>query len=1066
MMKRFGFLLSMFCLCVTLANAEPIGKSQALTRAKTFLAKKGMSLGIANDVHKAPRTSSSMEDDAYYYIFNLAEDNGFVIVSGDDRTAPILSYSDRGHFNENEIPCNMKALLQGYVDEMKNQKEVRIPGNPTNRPQARMSETVKRPVAPLLTTLWNQGAPYNNTCPTYNGNRCVTGCTATAMAQLMYFYREGSATTVQKQIPSYTTNSHGINVPAIAAGSAIDWNNMLAAYSGSESNAQKLAVANLMTYCGRSIHMDYSPDGSAGSELYIPSALTNYFGYDEGGSIKYRSDYTIKEWQNIIFNELTTKHPVLYCGYSAGGGHAFVVDGFDGESLFHINWGWGGMCDGYFLLTVANPDNNSGVGASTTSDGYNIGQTALIGVRLVSEGEQKPPLTMTTNFTSVSGNTIYVNFGNNTEGNVSFRSGIGYVDENGNLQSLTKSPWKLELSTGWYYSLDYTIDANTFKSANLPNGTYTLKPICMMNDDTEWIATNHAPSDYVIAVYNENSVTLTLHEKNISLAATSFEYPGDLAAGNEQPVRVNVKNNGDEFYGFLYLFASTTSDKGSYQDQVINTIEVGKTAVPEFRFTPQETGKYNIWITTDEEGNNVIGQDQVNISTATISSKNLTAQGLSLECVDREDVVTYGATIYGTRIKGVATLKNEASTPFAGDIIIYLFKYNPSDGHYKGCDNMRTNIIVAANKTVDIPFEFSGQEQTDYLMVIYYDDWTSIVQYPRYNVYTLAPGVELFYADGTQTATAATNTVKIPENVVAANISGVAAKVKKVMTNANPNTLYYIGGNETAPTGITSNVIKGAYANNITLAEDYDFYVPMTFTANSISYTMTPKQGSNGSGGWNTLVLPFDVQVVQTGSKTIDWFHSKSDTNKNFWLHQFIELDDDNCVVFGDVDRMEANIPYIIAFPTDQWGEKYNLVGKEISFHGSNAIVTADTRMLVTTSLYNFKGTTYSMSASNVYALDDAGAIFKRGNATIKPFQAYFKPKDTTSSMPAYIKIKFADEDDINGIMTPFAKDGETIDVYNVSGTKVGTAKVTNGNMTIDRLPKGVYIIKGKKVIF
>lgn len=1066
MMKRFSFLLSVFCLCMTLANAKPIGKSQALSRAKVFLAKKGMSFGIANDVHKAPRTSSEVDDDAYYYVFNLKGDNGFVIVSGDDRTAPILGYSDRGHFDEMEIPCNMKAWLQGYVDEMIVLKEGRLPGSLTNKPQAHMAEAVKRPIAPLLTTLWDQGTPYNNSCPTYNGQKCLTGCTATAMAQLMYFYREGSVTTVQKQIPSYTTDMHGFNVPAIPTGSAIDWDNMLASYSGSESNAQNLAVANLMTYCGRSVYMDYAPDASGASVSYIPSALTNYFGYAEGGSNKNRGDYSIKEWQDMIFNELSNRHPVLYSGTSSGGGHAFVVDGFDGENLFHINWGWSGMSDGYFLLTVANPGNNSGAGASTSSDGYSMWQTALIGVRLTSDGTQKP-ITMTTGFTSVSGNDISAFFRNDNEGDVAFIGGIGYVDENGDMQYLTQSPWKLDLSTGWHYNLDYTINANTFKAANLPNGTYILKPICMMNDDTEWIATNHDAMDYVIAVYDGTTVTLTLHERNISLAATSFEYPGDLAANNQQPVKVSVKNNGDEFYGFLYLFASKTSDKGNYQDGVINTIEAGKTAVPQFTFTPTETGKYNIWIATDEAGNNVIGQDQVTISTAIASSYNLTTQGITLECADREDVATYGATIYGTRFKGVLTLKNEASSTFSGDIIVYLFKYNPSDGYYYGSDNMRTNIIVSANNTIDIPFEFGGQEYTEYLIVAYYDDddWTSIGQYPRYNSYTLAPGVELFYADGSQTATAATGAINIPDDVVAVNISGVATDVNSITPNGNPNTLYYIGGNETAPSGTPGNIIKGLYANNITLVEGHDFYVPMTFTANNISYTMTPERGSNGSGGWNTLVLPFDVQTVKTDSKTIDWFHSKNDTNKNFWLRQFIELDDDNSVVFGDVEQIEANIPYIIAFPTDKWGEEYNLVGKGISFLGTNATITADTKMLVSTSLYNFEGTTRSMSVSNVYALDDAGAVFKRGNATIHPFHAYFKPKAITSAQPAYIKIKFTDEDGTNGIMTPFAQDGETIDVYNPSGTKVGTVKATNGSISLEGLPKGVYIIKGKKII-
>ena len=524
-------VLSFLCLvlCVLMAQAGPVDKQQAQQQAQAFFAKKGKTLKKVSKPYKAPRKAAGAADEAYYYVFNSEGNNGFVIVSGDDRTAPVFGYSDTGSFDENNIPENMQAWLAGYVDEIKALGTDESAANGKLLSAPKKAEAVKRPVAPLLTALWNQDSPYNDNCPQYNSKQCVTGCVATAMAQVMYYYRTQSASATTAEIPAYTTSKYGLSIPADPAGSPIDWANMCDTYSGSESATQKAAVAALMAYCGHSVQMNYgvgSPDdnGSSASSSHIPAALKNYFGYATGGRQLDREAYTLQEWENKVYEELLAKRPLLYSGRSSGGGHAFVVDGYDGEGLFHFNWGWGGSSNGYFLLQVANPGNNSGIGASTTSDGYARSQSAIFGVDPTSAGEPIPALP-TTEISAVVTDSIKVSFINNTNETISFNMGVGYVDSNGELKYLTGNYRGNNLPPNMYYpNIRFLINSNTFSSKKLPAGTYILKPMCKMDGSSVWTETMSEPvNDYVIAIYNGTNVTL--QKKQPQLSVSAFSYP-------------------------------------------------------------------------------------------------------------------------------------------------------------------------------------------------------------------------------------------------------------------------------------------------------------------------------------------------------------------------------------------------------------------------------------------------------------------------------------------------------------------------------------------------------------
>lgn len=236
------------------------------------------------------------------------------------------------------------------------------------------------PVVELETAKWNQERPYNMLCPTINGKFSYTGCTITALAIVMRYHQwpeKGVGT-----LPGYQTYTYNVTVPDLLLGHTYDWENMLLEYPYSGySQAEANAVATLMRDCGIMVQADYGPVGSFGtaaSTYYIPDGLKTYMGYDKRTRGISRNYYTTSEWNSLMQAELDSNRPVIYSGFNEEAGHAFVLDGYTDQNYYHVNWGWGGYCDGYFLLTALDPD---GQGAGGSEGGYNMYQDAVIGIQ-------------------------------------------------------------------------------------------------------------------------------------------------------------------------------------------------------------------------------------------------------------------------------------------------------------------------------------------------------------------------------------------------------------------------------------------------------------------------------------------------------------------------------------------------------------------------------------------------------------------------------------------------------------------------------------------------------------
>lgn len=388
-MKKYIVLTIMLVLSVV-AGAESITRQQAEQLARQFITKQGMYGALSQAEPHQARSRALLKggsQDGCYYVFNIGTNEGFVIVSGDDRTPAILGFSDKGGFDMDRLPSNVAAWLEGYADQIRYLRKnasadqtapMSVRSDAPMMAMARAPWAMKkgpRPaISPMITSKWDQWPPFNDLCPEIKSQRSVPGCIATALAQIMYYHKWPQAATTA--IPGYTIEGKSVSYPGLPA-TTFNW----AAMNDNPASGTPAgdAVAVLLQYCSYSCKADF---GIGDTPIYNnepENALKNYFHYGAGVRYVERQTYSNENWENLIYTELEAKRPVLYTGQSnGGGGHAFVVHGYDG-GYYAVNWGWGQSVgqDGYYLLDAMDP---ADLGIGGGAGGYNSGQTAIIGI--------------------------------------------------------------------------------------------------------------------------------------------------------------------------------------------------------------------------------------------------------------------------------------------------------------------------------------------------------------------------------------------------------------------------------------------------------------------------------------------------------------------------------------------------------------------------------------------------------------------------------------------------------------------------------------------------------------
>lgn len=1078
-MKRIYFLL-LALVILTSAEAGPVTLNQAKEKARVFALKKGLpqnrELKMVN-LNKKKAKSVAQSEISDYYIFNRGDKQGFVIVGGDESAPDILGYSDTGAIDPETMPENMKNWLQSYSDQI--QYLAKHPSMRIKRNTNKNVEVAREPVEQLCTSEWHQIQPYNQTAQHF------TGCVPTAMAQLLYYYRKTTVKKTLKDIPGYTTRYTEEEIPTIPAGTVLDWDNMLDHYSSKGDDAtevQKKAVADLMYYCGVACEAEYGyPNETPAYDGMISSSLKEYFGFDEKGVYVSKDNYEIDEWDRLLYNELSHSRPVIYGGSSTSGGHSFIIDGFDGESLYHVNWGWGGGGNGYYRLSVLEANDHDGDEGHSISSGFVSGQKALLYAAPVVEDE---PLIFEENgvdaeFGEVTGNKFYCRFTNRTGSKQSFYFGFAYKTADDRVVPFYWRPYSSIVS---HNSMNgFTVEMRDSYFKGLEPRTYQIIPIYKIEGSDEWMECNHSDQVYGLLVWDGQTVkSVDYHNEEVvkpELTIREVNFSGSGIVKKNQSLDLVVDCSNADFKGVLYMFMSTTEEMGTSPRKACTIIHKGDSQGVRFKYYPQEAGTYNFWITTDNAGTEVIGK-YVHEITENPESTDLQITSVEVDNLDSTTLNSTVKTLYGSSIKVNLTVKNPTNYPFSGVLYFYFRSSGYENGSYNVSKYEAGEVTIPAGETKELSYIYEGALVNRY----YQFDMMNLSDskhytHNKFKTYKLCKGIVLYKSDGTKTARAvpSNNAYRMEDDEVVGDFT--SSGIANVTPNSNPNTIYMFGENDEVPSSLKGhNVIKGSVAEKMSINASYKFYVPREFTAKEMSYSYVPAKYNNGQGGWEAFVMPFDVTDVDANGKKITWYHDSKDNDKDFWMMKFSDQDYNNGKVYFDyADQIKAHIPFIVAIPGPHSGEQSDLTGKTITFHGKNAVYDTSRKLVSSSSVYSFKGTYVNKDVEGeaIYYMNPKGTAFEKATGVLKvpAFHAYFEKRfKDDETAPSQIPINFHDE--LSSILGDLNGDGiisvsdVTLLVDYILGHNVeivGNADINgDGIITVSDVTELVSIILGK----
>ena len=562
-MKRL-LLLSLVLLCSLSAWTAQRSPEEALSIARTFFMQSSGAVtrysgevqlaAVSTDLLKSASTRSV--GGTAFYIYNYAQ-SAYVIVSGDDRMKPVLGYSDNGSFITENLPVNILGWLELYNAAYAQLGNVE---KTVTEPKLLTKTSFPASVSPLLGNIcWDQSEPYNNTCPLYKGERCVTGCVATAMAMILKYHEypvKGKGT------HSYKTSS-GIECSFDYGNTTFDWDNMLPQYEGNYNTTHANAVAQLMSACGIAVDMEYSPSASGAYSHQVGQALIDYFGYDGNLGLVYRQYFASAEWMNLIKSEINEKRPIYYFGSSDDGGHAFVFDGYNEEDMVHVNWGWSGMNNGYFEVASLNPDSPGIGGGSNLGGGFTRGQGMYLGIQ---------PPTTSSNFTShffmtkLEANKEEVAKGDVFKLTITEIFNMSVACKNSKLAVIAEKDGQQsilgQMALATLINTYEGYNAFSFSNLKIPNefadGTYSVYVATKDEREATWSRVRgYVGSEaQLILIVSGNKCTLTPFSGNLSLEEdieVSVKLAHSLYSGlkGDYKMLVSNKSTSDEYYGLV-----------------------------------------------------------------------------------------------------------------------------------------------------------------------------------------------------------------------------------------------------------------------------------------------------------------------------------------------------------------------------------------------------------------------------------------------------------------------------------------------------------------------------------
>ncbi len=570
-MKKL-YALALLALVFISVSAKDIDVNYARQVATNFYLENNHAAGpvtltLAQQYRMAESVGSDIDGKPVYYIFNVSGNNGFVIVSGDDLVEPVLGYNTTGSFPVGNINPSATKWMENYKKQIIYVKQhvTETTAGITdkwfryynNLPVLNSVTRGTNAVNPLCQTQWNQAPNENGMCPYDNnyGERAVTGCVATAMAQIMKFWNypvQGVGN------HSYNDQNYG-TLAANFGNTTYNWGAMPNTLSSANSN-----VATLMFHCGVSVDMHYGVAQTGGSSAYVVASESpvqacaeysykTYFGYDPSsmqGIV--RNNYSDANWFAAIKASLDAGEPVQYAGFGNGGGHTWVCDGYDANNLFHQNWGWGGNSDGFFSLNNLDP---TALGAGGGTGGFNTSQQALVGIKpLGGGGGGGGGGTINTGTITLfaattvsanpfqSGGSFTVNADIANTGSTDFTGDFAAAifDDKGVFIQYIQEYTNQTAQAGFHYPVPFTVNP-----LNLIPGTYIIG-LYYKNASSNYSLINQG------SFFNPVSITVTGPYNDIQMAGNTTFTPTVLVKNQSFSIATSVGNAGNtNFTGWV-----------------------------------------------------------------------------------------------------------------------------------------------------------------------------------------------------------------------------------------------------------------------------------------------------------------------------------------------------------------------------------------------------------------------------------------------------------------------------------------------------------------------------------
>lgn len=779
---------------------------RSFQQAKAIAEKQAALLGVTIDqkamtkVRKQGGKAEMNLSQQSYYVFPNANSKGFTIVSGDDRLPEIVGYSSQGSYDENNLPEGFVSFMKAYqnlynkvnlgdAEALKNLAEIKAWRNKKNASSASTSA-----VAPLLGNIeWDQTSPYNNMCPKYDSvHVAATGCVATAMAQVMAYYKYPKQ--LKADIPGYVNRWNGIpmEIPTITREEGVyDWDNMLPKYN-KEANAtqqQKDAVAKLMYHCGAAVRMSYGPESGA---AVSSSKLAKYFGYDADLMMDLsRSSFTLDKWMQIIDTELAAGRPVLYGGQSSDNGHQFICDGKDENGLYHINWGWSGNQNAYFDLSILNPE-KGGTGSGSAADGFNRYCTMTIGIA-PDNGVVDAPLAQIPSISVYEADYVVITKGTRKSKSDKFEFtqqvtfvnqvkqafkgflGLGILQKDGSYKLVSDKKYVSfagKREDGMMSSLDPKLTVNeAFEVGKTP-----VYAICSTDGKT-WEKADYMNGNAPLVVKATDYELSLASALNAQLKLESEE----LKTGAKSTFQVTLSNDCDfEYQGIVNVFSDMIAEKPSaLVTDIFVTIPAHGTITRSFELLPKKAGDLYLWLDDamasvnvggTKAGMNLVDAQKFTVEQGEVPTIYLVEASTNAESELYETELAYygGKLVRAPRVnddKAVFTYKIQNDGPAAtvtmgfaavsGDDPNPVFTYYTEDvalagngevttftktvtpeeiGSHSICGSM---MAISSSQLVDFPTYLSPY-------ILYY-----VEPIDNYQGFSMKPAMQLVYVSGT-----------------------------------------------------------------------------------------------------------------------------------------------------------------------------------------------------------------------------------------------------------------------------------------------------------------------------